>query len=408
MALPTVDWGTSVITVPLSYLTLISGSVYSLDTNQFRLDLKTLEAGTDGMPFLRTHKHNTTVTLSGITYARIFEIINGYTITFEVGNYAVILSGSNNNIIDAMNFNGVTVLGNNSAGLIDASLLQSNVETLLFNEHVHIDVNGGVPGTTGTIGTHGNPVNNLTDALVIAGIKKLSELQIAEDLTVLASHNIDGISIIGSHAIKSEITLTSGCSTSLAQFSNCQLTGVAAGPIIVRESLISDLSGFQGIAFQSAVTGYIRPASSVNASMLLQCYAEAPEVDAELDMADATNGIAIRDWNGPMKVTNLTLDIPVCFDYAAARLTIDTTVSNGRVHITGSGGLVTDNSTGTADIDVTGAMTADQLKDVYKLLGLDISDAITITPAGADSASGDIDVTFTGDGVSTTTMTRQP
>jgi hypothetical protein len=35
------------------------------------------------MAFPSTHIHNTAVTLSGVTYARTVEIINGYTIDFE-------------------------------------------------------------------------------------------------------------------------------------------------------------------------------------------------------------------------------------------------------------------------------------------------------------------------------------
>lgn len=118
-----IDWGTLVINVPLSYLTLSSGSVYTMDVDQFRLDLKALEATSEGMAFPRTHNHNTTVTLSGITYARTVEIINGYTVTFEPGAYAVVFGGANHNIIDVMNFNGVSALGNNSAGLIDAETM---------------------------------------------------------------------------------------------------------------------------------------------------------------------------------------------------------------------------------------------------------------------------------------------
>jgi hypothetical protein len=402
-----IDWDLRIIAVPQSYLTLVSGAVYQLDTDQFRLDLKTLEAGSPGMSFPKTHNHNTTLVLSGITYARSVEFVNNYTITFEPGAYAVVLSGSNNNIIDVTNFNGVSVLGNNSAGLIDASLIADNVETLLFNEHVHINVNEGVPGTTGEIGSHGHPVNNLPDAITIATTRHLGQFMVEEDLTIGATDNIDGYIVNGAHAIKSEITLTPGCSTTLSQFNNCQLTGTADGPVVIRECLVSDLDGFAGIIFQCAIAGYVSPVGAGTA-MILQSYAEAPEVESELDMSLAGAGVAIRDWNGPLKLTNNVGGYPICVDYAAARILVDGSVTTGNVHITGSGGLVTDNSGGTAVVDVTGAMTADQLADVYTLLGLNVDEVITITPAGADSASGDIDINFTGDGVAITTMTRQP
>mgnify|MGYP006919754450 CR=1 FL=1 len=129
-----IDWGTGIITVPRADLTLLSsyssgfssgfgaafGSfspLYSYSIDTFRLALKDLEDSEAGMPFLNTHSHNTEVTLAGVTYARTVEIINGYTVTFEDGQYAVVLSGANSNVHAVANVNQVSVRPNNSAGL---------------------------------------------------------------------------------------------------------------------------------------------------------------------------------------------------------------------------------------------------------------------------------------------------
>lgn len=109
---------TSVITIPTAYLTYISVGLYELDVNQFRLDLKALEDDEQYITFTKTHKHNTQVLLGGVTYARIVEIIEPYTITFEDGQYAVNFTGANNNIADVTNVNQVSVRPNNSAGLV--------------------------------------------------------------------------------------------------------------------------------------------------------------------------------------------------------------------------------------------------------------------------------------------------
>ena len=118
----TVTWGTKTINVPQSYLTLVSGTIYELDSNQMRLDLKALEDDEAGMPFEDTHRHNTEVTIAGITYARTIEIINGYQIEFEDGQYTVIIVGSNNNYHDVLAGvlaqNQGQVIPTNSAGLI--------------------------------------------------------------------------------------------------------------------------------------------------------------------------------------------------------------------------------------------------------------------------------------------------
>lgn len=116
-----INWATKVINIPQSYLTNLGGGVYELDTDQFRLDLKDLEDSEEGMPFETTHNHFTTITVGGVTLARVIEIINGYTVTFENGTYAVNLVGSNNNISDVANVNNVSIRAGNSAGLIQVT-----------------------------------------------------------------------------------------------------------------------------------------------------------------------------------------------------------------------------------------------------------------------------------------------
>lgn len=120
MADPTIDWLTKIITVPQSFLIPLGGDRYQLDVNDFRNALKDIEDNTDGMVFSDTHRHSTESVLSGVTYARQFEIINGYTITFEPTGtpYQVECVGANHNILDVKNVNHVSLVIGNSAGLI--------------------------------------------------------------------------------------------------------------------------------------------------------------------------------------------------------------------------------------------------------------------------------------------------
>jgi hypothetical protein len=115
-----VDWPNKIINVPQADLSLVSPGAYELDVDVFRLALKDLEDG-EGMPFPDTHQHNTTVTIGGVTLARVVEIINGYTVTFEDGQYAVNLVGANNNISDVANVNQVSIRSGNTAGLVQVS-----------------------------------------------------------------------------------------------------------------------------------------------------------------------------------------------------------------------------------------------------------------------------------------------
>jgi hypothetical protein len=123
----TVGWGTDqIIHIPKADLTIVGGTLYELDTDAFRLILKSLEDDpAQGMIWPDTHRHNTEVTVAGVTYARTIEIINGYSVEFEDGQYTVRLVGSNNNIFDVQGGilvqNQVQVIPTNAAGLIAVS-----------------------------------------------------------------------------------------------------------------------------------------------------------------------------------------------------------------------------------------------------------------------------------------------
>ena len=120
----TVDWATKVIDVPISDLTLVSGTLYTLDTNWFKNQLRAQEASVYGMANVRIVDHITTYTVAGVEYARKVEIVNGYVVRFEEESYqySVRLEGSNNNIFDIENGilfqNNVQVIPTNSAGLV--------------------------------------------------------------------------------------------------------------------------------------------------------------------------------------------------------------------------------------------------------------------------------------------------
>lgn len=117
-----INWGTKVIYVPQSFLTFLSGDRWRLDVNEFRLALKDIEDSEEGSVFPDTHRHNTAVTLSGVTYARTFEIINGYTVEFEDkgAHYTVVCVGANHNLGDVIVPGPTHLIIGNAAGLIVA------------------------------------------------------------------------------------------------------------------------------------------------------------------------------------------------------------------------------------------------------------------------------------------------
>lgn len=203
-----IDWPTGVITIPRADMTLVQSvpfEVRELNLEAFREELRALEDDAAGMPWPKTHNHNTTVTLSGTIYARVIEIVNGYTVTFEDGSYAVDAKGANSNIADVLNLNNVQLRTANSAGLIvtaggsGGGLTQDdlnqiiaaiNSSTTTINAHTTAEVDAIPEPDLSTITT---AISDQTATLQDHLVSTLGETPITIDngpvLAAITSHN---------------------------------------------------------------------------------------------------------------------------------------------------------------------------------------------------------------------------
>ena len=129
-----IDWINSRVVIPKAHLTLVTASpeVYALDMDEFRLELKAIEASEEGMPFVDIHKHTAQSTLAGITYARFVEIINGFEVYVDADPpaFQLLLLGANNNLQDKVYLTGMPetqTIGTNSKGLINLPEVTANL-----------------------------------------------------------------------------------------------------------------------------------------------------------------------------------------------------------------------------------------------------------------------------------------
>jgi len=131
-----VDWSIKVINVPRNDMPIVQASpeIRELDLDSFRLTLRDLEDDEAGMPWVRTHNHVAPIGVGNFQLARVVEIVNDYTITFEDGQYAVNIVGGNSNVGDRVNVNQVSVRTANSTGLVQAGTALSVAEQAMLME----------------------------------------------------------------------------------------------------------------------------------------------------------------------------------------------------------------------------------------------------------------------------------
>ena len=339
----TINWATKEINISRAGLTLVQSSpseIRELNLNQFRLDLKDLEDDEEGMVFIRTHNHNTEVLLGGIVYARIVEIINGYTVTFEDGQYAVNLVGANSNVGDVVNLNQVSIRSANAAGLIS----NSAIEYSSFNGTVTIDVTSGITGTTFPKGTAQAPVNNTADALLIAGFRGITSIHVVGDVTFDTGDDMSHFDVHGEHEESSTITVNPGANVADSAFSNCTLQGSMDGSTTISHCNLLDVSIVSGLIEKSILGGIVTLDGTGNAN-IIDCYSGfAGQATPTINFNGAGSGLIMRNYSGGIELINKSGTEAVSIDLISGQVKLTNTITAGAITLRGVGKLTNESA----------------------------------------------------------------
>ena len=415
----------------------------------------------EGITWLKTHNHNTEVLLGGLTYARVIEILEPYTVTFEDGQYAVNLVGANSNVGDKVNVNQVSVRSANSAGLISSSA----IEFSSFNSRVSININSTYSGTMFPIGTEQQPVNNLDDALLIAQFRGLKTLYIMSNFTI-STYTLSGYNLIANNS-ENLITID-GVIWNGGTIHECTIQGTFANGsrINITNSKILNLNNITLEANNCYLSGVIELNNS-NPSNFYNCVDGIPGSGTPIIQVNDCENLGFWGYFGGLKLVNITSNTLISCNINSGRLIVDSTCVNGSIILRGigslsgtSGGTIIDSSglldkseisntiwneqlsghtiTGSAGKTLTlsssggvdyellaqsvwnellsGHTTNDSAAvimkqiasladELHKIQGLDSTNPMNVTPT--KRTSGGIVLDITGDGKTTTTVTRQ-
>jgi hypothetical protein len=354
-----VDWGIRTIYVPQSYLSFVSGTLYSLDTDLFHADLRDLEDDEEGIPFPDTHNFSDTVTVAGTTYAPFITIINGYQVVFQDGQYAVRLDGSNNNIFDEgiIIRNQVSIIPTNSAGLqivTQGSGLSPGEQLQLDEIHgqtkraIYIDTTAVAIGD----GYQQTPHNTLAAGLTDASTNNLSQIHLKGSATTAA--DLSSLSFFGRSTIGSSLTLNNATTDGSTQFHNTDVQGTITGAATFESSIIRNLTTTNIIANNSLLTGTISlPAGSPgsgNTTYLIDCRDGGTSSPA-FDFSNAgTHTLNMKDYSGRIALENMAPGDVADVTLDGGQITVAATCTGGTITVRGIGTL-TDNSGGVVTIN---------------------------------------------------------
>lgn len=349
-----VNWLTRVITVPRADLQLIQSSpteIRQLSVDAFRLELKALEADLNqGMPFVHAHEHTAPIGVGGVQLARVVSIVNGYTVTFEDGAYAVNIVGANSNIGDVVNVNNVSVRSANSAGLTYSKQVEDSSFT---DARVWIDTGPqGQPGTQYPRGTPGDPVSNLDDAQAIISARDLPKrLHISGTVTLASDADVSGYNIIGESVQLAELIAQYDALTDDLVLQDIRIEGDLNGNLTARRATsLTNLVDFDGTLHGCGLAGTIRLATGQGNHEFIDCYSQ--EAGLGMPVIDV-NGIPdpdlyLRRYSGSVELRNVASG-NVTVGFTEGRAVLDSTCTGGTIVVRGTCELV-DNSAGSTVI----------------------------------------------------------
>jgi len=220
---------------------------------------------------------------------------------------------------------------------------------------VSVDVTSSNTGTAYPSGNMEFPVNNIQDAVIIANEKGFDTLFIRGDLTLDTGDNIEGFTLVGQNVTRSHIDILDGAETLNCEFRNFNINGVLDGGSTIKECEIETLNYINGYVYSSVLTESVITLGGNADALFLDCWSGvAGSNTPTIDMGGTGQGLAVRGYEGGLKVVNRTGIDAVSIDFSSGQFIADETITSGIMWIRGTVGKVTDNSTGTAVVDISG------------------------------------------------------
>lgn len=286
---------------------------------------------------------------------------------------------------------------------------------------IWVDAINGTPGTgnlanSAPRGTAENPSSNVQDAVIIAAAKGLPKtIYIIGDLTLGAGDDLTGYRIEGQNEARTMLTISTAATVANAEVIGCTLTGTLDGNALIRNCHIAALDYFSGFIFQCGIEGPITLGGAAQAD-LLDCYSNVPGTSAPvIDCGGSGQSLSLRSYAGGIKLTNKTGADASSVDLQSGQVRLDlTTVTNGSLVVRGDGKCVDDADptdhllSGTyGSLTLINETTSGQMvQEIWQRLGLDPDAPMTTTPT--EITFGGKTITLSGDGITSSTATRQP
>ena len=227
----------------------------------------------------------------------------------------------------------------------DESVQLDEVEGLSYvNATVYIDTNGGGTGNTFPSGNASNPVNNWSDASIIASGRGFDRFELHGPLTLLIGDSYNDTHWMGVSPSNSQLTLN-GSNSALCSFYHLKLTGTLMGRVTAEFCSLGALVDFQGTLKECGLTSSVVIDSTATGIIgIVDCKSlVAGTGRPTLDTNGSSADFNIRGYTGGLTVENFTAGGNMSIDVISGTVEIAASCTSGTIVVRGICSLI-DNS----------------------------------------------------------------
>lgn len=209
---------------------------------------------------------------------------------------------------------------------------QQDIQYASFGGGVTIDVLTGLPGTVFPAGTPRQPSDNTMDAHTILNERGFDTFFVIGNLTI--SSGTHPHHFVGQAPSLTTMTLDAAPNLTGARFSNSTITGTLDGDAAIISCTIQALNFFNGEILQCVLDGVITLGGGVDA-LILDCWGGV--TGGTINLGGSGQSLQMQNYNGDITLTNKTGAEGASIGMGSGGITIDDTVTNGVLTLTGVG-----------------------------------------------------------------------
>ena len=248
-----------------------------------------------------------------------------------------------------------------------AAIARMAFDNIVTVDPEHGDSIAAFTGDALSLGSIEHPVDNWTDAVIIANRMHIEDFTCNHANVIGAGVDLTGMSIKGGNAMRSSIDIHLDADCSKLEIRDTLVTGTLDGDTLLRECLIDGINYFNGMIHECAFTPTPIKLAGTSAAMIMVCkwYASSAS-PAVIDCDHQPTPLILSDWVGSLIIKNRTVDAMSSILFSG-KIVIDESCTAGTFNLAGIGEVI-NNSTGTCVVDDSRVVSGIRQRKIYNEL----------------------------------------